>query len=587
MNTIWYLSILLLVPVLVHLFSFRKAKKVYFSNLKLIAKSSVSTRSKSRLKHLIILSTRLILILFLLLLLFDSFVTTDLRKIDINDAFLDHSQSMHIEFDGASSIDNAQNILESSDYEIITSNTLNLDHSMVISDFQGVTVEYLRDYLSDSSFQRTFLFTTDLNRVFNVYIDSVYINVKPTDQSLNELMIFPVLSGSERVSNLVFRLVHADKQISSFILDSNKIEPIVFDVPRNLQGEFFIVIEGDDVLFDNEFRLVLNQRDVMEIGLIDESGSTYLENVFGNKSLFAIHRLNLEAMDFDILQKCDFLIVNGVNQLPSGFVNQVEDKKVLFAPTARGGVDFDTELMSLHVKLLNDSNRYHLRLDEGNPIFSDISEKNLSLSDMPSARKFYQLDGDYEVLIELRTGDPFLVKKLDKNFYFLNSPLELEFTDFTTHSIFLPILYKLALNTDEGLNQLHFFPDEYTYIDGSRGKKSPRIVGNNIDVIPEFNSTENGLIVKIPRIEAGFYMLIHEADTAKIAINVSKDESLMEALTIEDMRENFGDLSHVRIQTINEAIDTQGEKTISIVKYILILIGLALLTETIIHRYLK
>lgn len=533
------------------------------------------------------LSTRLILILFLLLLLFDFFFTGDSRNIAINDAFLDNSQSMYIEFDGVSSMDNAQNILESSDYEIITNNALDLDNSMVISDFQGVTIKYIRDYLSDSSFQKTFLFTNDLNSLFNVFIDSVYFNVKQTDQIFNELILLPALSGRARVSDLVFRLVHAEKQVSSAILKSNQMEPIVFDIPRSLNGEFIIEIEGDDVSYDNQFRLVLHKGDVMEIGLLDESGNTYLENVFGNKNLFQIHQLNAEVMDFDVLQRCDFIVINAVSRLPSGFVNQVEDKKILFAPSAGGQVAFDVGFTELNIKLLNDSTRYQLKLDERNPIFSDISEKNLSLSNMPSARKFYQLDGDYEVLIELRTGDPFIIKNSGREFYFINSPLELEFTDFTTHSIFLPILYKLALNSDEDLNKLQFFPDEYFYVDGGMSEKSPRIVGNNMDVIPEFNSTENGLVVKIPRIEAGFYKLIHDGDTSKIAINISKEESLMEALTINEMRENFGDLNHVRIQSINETLNTRDEKTISIVKYILILVGFVLLTETIFHRYLK
>ena len=63
---LWFL-LFLSVPIIVHLFNFRRAKKLLFTNVRFIQKVSTETRSKTRLKHLLILSTRILSFLFLIL----------------------------------------------------------------------------------------------------------------------------------------------------------------------------------------------------------------------------------------------------------------------------------------------------------------------------------------------------------------------------------------------------------------------------------------------------------------------------------------------------------------------------------------
>lgn len=53
------------IPIIVHLFNFRKYQKVYFTNLKFLKEVQEETKSKSRLKHLLILASRILLISFL------------------------------------------------------------------------------------------------------------------------------------------------------------------------------------------------------------------------------------------------------------------------------------------------------------------------------------------------------------------------------------------------------------------------------------------------------------------------------------------------------------------------------------------
>src|SRR2546421_336643 len=55
------------VPVIIHLFNFRRYKKVYFSNVKFLKEVKQETQSKSKLKHLLVLFCRIMAVALLVL----------------------------------------------------------------------------------------------------------------------------------------------------------------------------------------------------------------------------------------------------------------------------------------------------------------------------------------------------------------------------------------------------------------------------------------------------------------------------------------------------------------------------------------
>ena len=58
---------LLAIPLLIHLFQFRRFKTIYFSNVALLRQLMQQTNSPRRWKHFIILASRLLAFLFLVL----------------------------------------------------------------------------------------------------------------------------------------------------------------------------------------------------------------------------------------------------------------------------------------------------------------------------------------------------------------------------------------------------------------------------------------------------------------------------------------------------------------------------------------
>ncbi|MDQ0640558.1 hypothetical protein QF042_004123 [Pedobacter sp. W3I1] len=86
------------IPVIIHLFNFRKFKKVYFSNVQLLKEVEQQNSSKEKLKNLLILLSRILAIIFLVLAFAQPYIpehnqrTTALKN--IVSIYIDNSYSM-------------------------------------------------------------------------------------------------------------------------------------------------------------------------------------------------------------------------------------------------------------------------------------------------------------------------------------------------------------------------------------------------------------------------------------------------------------------------------------------------------------
>ena len=58
---------LLLIPIIIHLFNFRRFKRIYFTNVALLQEVQQETKSRRNLKHLLVLAARLLALTALVL----------------------------------------------------------------------------------------------------------------------------------------------------------------------------------------------------------------------------------------------------------------------------------------------------------------------------------------------------------------------------------------------------------------------------------------------------------------------------------------------------------------------------------------
>ncbi len=92
-----YFLIAIAIPIIIHLFNFRKFKKVYFSNVQFLKEVKQETQSKSKLKHLLVLISRILAITFLVLAFAQPFIPSNLStnsNSNVVGIYIDNSFSM-------------------------------------------------------------------------------------------------------------------------------------------------------------------------------------------------------------------------------------------------------------------------------------------------------------------------------------------------------------------------------------------------------------------------------------------------------------------------------------------------------------
>ena len=96
---LWALS-LIAIPIIIHLFNFRKFKKIFYSDISLLEAVQIKTKSRSRLKHLLILISRILAISTLVIAFcypfkpsLNDFSNASIKTVSV---YIDNSLSMDI-----------------------------------------------------------------------------------------------------------------------------------------------------------------------------------------------------------------------------------------------------------------------------------------------------------------------------------------------------------------------------------------------------------------------------------------------------------------------------------------------------------
>lgn len=613
----WVLSFFLAVPILVHLFDFRRAKKLYFSTIKYIDRLSSKTKSRSRLKYLLILANR-ILIFGCVLFCVWQLMSDDTKGSGPVFLYFDNSIS--------SSIDDGNLVLEET-IESLLDNDLkpinlsdNLDNqqihslsdvsiqlsyvstglsrffneeywyggsSVLLSDFQLTEVQDLQDYTIDSTRYYEIVLLNDLNDDRNVFIDSLWVQVNSSD--LSELSIFvKFIAFNSDDGNIVVKLMQSGKQLSSVVKSVMELDIIEFDVPIDSYGQYSLVINGDDVTYDNEFYFIREMNNKPAISILNNGNTRAINEVFNNPTLFETEVLDIQNLDYELMSASDLIVFNNYTELPSNLIEQFKDKHFLIFPS--DSIEFQS-YSDLNGLSFSSRERGNLQIDivDGNSLTRGIFEERVRPGSLPFLSPVFNVQGSYEPIINYRDNSPFLL--LNEKKYVFNTSLSLA-SGFESNALFLPILYQIAFSSIGGLEIPYVYPGNTLGLDVPVSDIPIRIVKEGFEIIPAFNSTDLKTTIQIPEnIDPGFYHLVQKSDTLRqIAINIPKEESVMISPSLADLKHVFGEYENVNVSEVYEGSGKTvfaSTESIGLWKYALILTILLILTETMLHRYFR
>ena len=373
---------LLAVPIIIHLFNFRRYKTVYFSSVKFLKEVKEETAVKSNVKHWLTLIARLLAVLFLVLAFAQPVIpvgkandgASGPRAISV---YIDNSFSMNALDDEETLLNRAQRkageIAQAFDqndrFQLLTNELngrqqrfynkeafvamvdeielsatarklndiqmvqkrtfddedLNRNLSFWISDFQKNMVEVV----PDTSISLTLLPLQPL-RDQNVYIDSSWSD-KPIFHlnQPNTLFVRLINDGEEdlKSSRLTLRINEEVKAIADFSVEANSsaIDTVNFSIRQPGWKSLQLSINDYPVTFDDQYYMTFNiveQVSVLSINELEES--KYLSALYNNADKFVFNSQMVNQLDYSALRNYSLIVLNNLEEIPSGLASQLQ-----------------------------------------------------------------------------------------------------------------------------------------------------------------------------------------------------------------------------------------------------------------------
>lgn len=611
----------LAIPVIIHLFNFRRTKKLYFSNTSFLKEVKESSSSKLKVKHYLILLARLLFVLFLVLAFAQPYVNSEntATASDKMIIYLDNSLSMSTEAESGvisfeEAVSYANGLLEaypkSTNVQFLTN-----DFSAFSNSFRSV--EEVKEQLTKVNqtgivrsaseiYQR--LSNTQISDTIDVFwisdfqqsttgeaiqLDSLYrVNILPVrpvterNISIDSVYLYnPFLIGDNKLKlNVIINNrgdVPADEMnIKAFVNEALAATAVVsipandkflisFDITHSgkAANKGRVSIEDYPVTFDNDFYFVLNKQERIKILEIrGASGEDYFQKVYANNEIFNFTSYDAGNLDYSKLSEVDLVVLNGIDRIETSLglaLNKLREKNttILLSPGISPEITSYQLLSSKINKSLSTDTMLLASPDTDNPFYENIFEEENVRFSMPSARMVLNTGLNRTALLKFQNGQEFLNE--DNDLFVLTAPIKAGWSTFQNHALFVPVMYRIAANSISESQRIYYYTSENsirTTIESFSANSIYKLHNGEQELIPVQQVVDGQLRLEVPKylLQSGFYDLkLEEQNIRMFAFNHPTVESELATLSNENMLQLMR--GNTRLMDVNDYASLEKE----------------------------
>ncbi len=373
------------IPVIIHLFNFRRFKKVYFSNVSFLEELKLQTQKYSKLKHLIILFLRILAIACLVIAFAQPFIPFSNTKKTTNGKnvvciYVDNSFSMEAVSDENKLLDiaktKAREILSaynnSDVFQLLTNdfegkhqrllskdeflemleeveispsvkklpeivkrqqdiqNTVNVANktSYIISDFQK-SISDFQSISKDSTISINLIPLTS-QKTNNIFVDSCWFE-SPVLQIGKTVKIIAKIKNASDVpfEKIPLKLIINGKQraVASFDIKEKEelLIPLTYRIDESGIQNGYAEITDYPLTYDDKYFFSYKVAENIHVLAINgETESTFLNKLFKLDSVFSFKNISENNIDYSNLKNNNLIVLNGLKTISSGLSQELQ-----------------------------------------------------------------------------------------------------------------------------------------------------------------------------------------------------------------------------------------------------------------------
>lgn len=610
---VFYFLVLLLIPIVVHLFQLQKFRKIAFTNVAFLKKISLETRKSSKLKKWLILATRVIGLLALLFVFSQPYLRdSNSNKNSHNFIYLDNSLSLNTNGNKGNQLKiTTQELIENSSkadlFTLFTNDAVydnldqlelskvlkNINFSSKSTNLEQVLLQIESKKKNATNTLNKTILVSDYQEIKNntlevfTNVNTPILGVKLDNEASNNISIdslFIQNSTSEEItlsttirnqgnskSDIPIALYNNDELISkrSFSIDANTKKEILFSIPNTTKLNGKIVVTSNDIfIFDNTFYFHLNsdiKTDILNIG----NNSKALEKIFSSDAFIYEHSI-VQNVDYNRISDKECIILNELENIPNVLQNTLiqflqNGGHLLLIPNREMDfVSYNNFLTKIGSGKVTGARNTELKITDINfdhPLYSNVFSKRVTNFQYPKVEKYFRSNLKGTNIIKFENKEPFLLEVQNpySKVYWFSSPINSETSNFANSPLIVPTLFNIGQNSLQISRSNYILQEENTIEIEKKFNKDEvlSISKNSESYIPLQQSFANKVRITTSNKpnEPGFSQVLFKTDTIlTLAFNISKEESNLDFIDTNNLEE-----ANSNIKMYNSVKDLFGE----------------------------
>ncbi len=400
---ILYGLIAVVIPLIIHLFNFKRFKKVYFSNLAFLKDVQQQSKRHSQWRHLVIMALRMLAIIALVLAFAGPYIPNkdaNLQKSDVSfvNIFLDNSFSMEargtegslFEQGRVMALELAQSYKPTDKFKLLNNNPFSFSRPFVsrkvfIDELDKISIEKFKTNIqtipekikadkSESKYQELFIisdfqkkqvnfaeFKSDslINTVLlpmiaiqqqNIFVDSLWIESPVLQAGQNVEIEFEISNQSDNeVVDLPVSLFVGGKKKSviSVNIGAFTTEKSSFIIRMDSVGFYDgrINIQDYPVVYDDDFYFSFEVQQAFDILCISSQfANNDLHAFLKSDSTFKTNFIDQKAIDYADFPNYSTIILNSLTEYSSGLLSELKQSvdngmSIIIMPYSGNSID--------------------------------------------------------------------------------------------------------------------------------------------------------------------------------------------------------------------------------------------------------
>ena len=633
-----YALLLLVIPILVHLFQLRRFRQEKFTNVKFLKKAVLQTRKSSRLKKWLILITRLFLLAAVILAFAQPYIPSkeDVTGPSETVIYLDNSYSMQARGQQGTLLRRSiQELLEnippgqefsfftnSTEYPSVTLNQVRKDlqelqYAPYSQDWKSIELKATSLFSEANGIHKNFIAISDFlfeipsegiaapedidyslvhlipENFSNAAIDTAFIASRNLDEIVLSVKLRTTGNSSE---NIPVALYNGDTLLAKKTMtpDESLQAVSLFSLPNKPVQDGRISIEDAGMTFDNELFFSINETDPVQVVAIGEGDHSFLERIYKAPD-YDLQVFSRNAVDFNRLSVANLIVLNELDEIPGYLASNInsllkEDVYFIIIPSEESSLQNynsffrDVNLPAL-VEKVNEE-KLITGISYSHPLYEGVFDEKVENFEYPQVRSYYRINSTAIPVLSMDNGQPFLFQK--DNFFVFSAAINRENSNFKNAPLIVPTFYNIG-NMALSPSQLYYLLGKENKIDISASLEKDQILqirSAQATFIPQQRSFQNKVEILLqddPQRAGNFIVEKNQKKLTSLSFNIERDESRLDYSPLETQE---GVELYREIPGVFRAMEA-GNKVNTLWKWFVIFALVLLLLEMLILKYFK